>query len=99
MKNNKRSIVLGENERFKILYPHPFENGNVGFSLTIKGNIPVTINNCVVVVNGKNGDFISLPQRSYKGKDDETKYAPIAYFNVKEYAEEIINLVDEALEN
>ena len=95
MKNNVKTIK-GENERFKVSFPRIFENGNVGFTLIVKGDIPVTINNCVVVVNGKNGDFVSLPQRSYKdGKD--TKYAPIAYFNVKEYAEEIINLVDEAL--
>lgn len=97
MKNNVKTIkIKGENERFKVSYIRAFENGNVGFTLTVKGDIPVTINNCVVVVNGKNGDFVSLPQRSYKdGK--ETKYAPIVYFNVKEYAEEIINLVDEAL--
>ena len=97
MKNNVKTIK-GENGRFKVTYPHVFENGNVGFTLTVKGDIPVTINNCVVVVNGKNGDFISLPQRSYKD-GEETKYAPITYFNVKEYAEEIINLVDEALED
>ena len=96
MKNNVKTIKKGENERFKVSFPRAFENGNVGFTLIVKGDIPVTINNCVVVVNGKNGDFISLPQRSYKnGK--ETKYAPITYFNVKEYAEEMINLVDEAL--
>ena len=99
MKNNVKSIRKGENENFKVSFPHPFENGNVGFSLTITGTIPVTINNCVVVVNGKNGDFISLPQRKYKGKDGETKYAPIAYFDVKKYAKDIIDLVDEALED
>lgn len=98
MKNNVKTTQKGENERFKVSFPRAFENGNVGFTLIVKGDIPVTINNCVVVVNGKNGDFVSLPKRSYKdGK--ETKYAPIAYFNVKEYAEEIINLVDEALED
>lgn len=97
MKNNVKSNQKGENERFKVLYPHPFENGNVGFSLIIKGDIPVTINNCVVVVNGKNGDFVSLPQRNYKGKDGETKYAPIAYFEIKKYTKDIIDLVDEAL--
>lgn len=96
MKNNVKTIK-GENERFKVTYPHAFENGNVGFSLTVKGDIPVTINNCVVVVNGKNGDFISLPQRSYKDKEDITKYVPIAYFDIKKYDKEIINLVDEAL--
>lgn len=98
MKNNVKTNK-GENERFKVSYPFVFENGNVAFTLTVKGDIPVTIHRCVVVVNGKNGDFISLPQRSYKSEDDETKYAPIAYFNVKEYTEEIINLVDEALED
>lgn len=98
MKNNVKTIK-GENERFKVNYPNAFENGNVGFSLTVKGDIPVTINNCVVVVNGKNGDFISLPQRSYKDKKDTTKYVPIAYFDVKKYDKEIINLVDEALED
>lgn len=97
MKNNVKTIK-GENEKFKVSFPHPFENGNVGFTLIIKGDIPVTINNCVVVVNGKNGDFISLPQRSYKNKDGETKYAPIAFFPIKEYDKEIIDLVDEALE-
>lgn len=98
MKNNVKTIK-GENERFKVTYPFVFENGNVVFTLTVKGDIPVTINRCVVVVNGKHGDFISLPQRSYKGEDDETKYAPIAYFDVKKYDKEIIKLIDEALED
>lgn len=97
MKNNVKTIK-GENERFKVLHPHTLENGNVGFTLIIKGDIPVAINNCVVVVIGKNGEFISLPQRSYKNKEAVTRYSPIAYFDVKKYSKEIITLVDEALE-
>lgn len=99
MKNNKKTTNFkAENERFGVNYPRVFESGNVGFSLTVKGDIPVTIHNCTVIVNGKNGDFVSLPQRSYKdGKD--TKYAPIVYFDIKKYAKDIIDLVDEALED
>lgn len=49
-----------------------FDNGGVVFDLEVNG---VTIYGCRVV-EGKNGDFISFPQR--KGSDG--KYYAIAYF-------------------
>lgn len=56
---------------FKVLKAHKFDNGDVVFDVEING---VSIYGCRVV-EGKNGDFISFPQR--KGKDG--KYYSIAW--------------------
>lgn len=64
----------------------------VFFDLDING---ITVYGCKVV-EGKNGDFISLPSR--KGKDD--KYYSIVYFRLSDEDQEIIlDTVEKVLNN
>lgn len=66
--NGKECIKI---DSFKIIRTHIFDNGGVSFDLTVNG---VTIYGCRVV-ESKDGDFISLPQR--KGNDG--KYYSIVW--------------------
>lgn len=69
-----------------------FEGGSVSFDLTIDGWL--TIYN-MRVVEGKNGDFISFPQR--KGKDD--KYYSYVWFKMDDADEKaILEKVQEVLD-
>ena len=69
-----------------------FENGSVSFDLTIDGWI--TIYN-MRVVEGKNGDFVSFPQR----KATDGKYYSYVWFNMNEADEKsILEKVQEVLD-
>lgn len=58
---------------------YPIENAG-----TIKANVSVNIDDMIVIndfkiIEGKNGLFVSMPQRSYT-ENGTTKYRDIAYF-------------------
>lgn len=65
-----------EVKEFSVIRTKMFDNGNVVFDLSING---VSIYGCRVV-EGKQGDFISFPQR--KGGDG--KYYHIAYASLSQ---------------
>lgn len=76
---------------------YPVENGG-----SIKANISLGIDDAIVIndfklIDGKNGLFISNPQRSYQdGK--KTVYRDIAYFMDNDIKEEFESEVFEAYE-
>ena len=75
----ENNVKFGEVREFEVSRARCLntKNGDViFFTLTLNG---VTINNCRVA-EGKNGDFISLPQ--YRGNDD--KYYSHVYFHFSE---------------
>ena len=77
---------------FEVIRAKAFENGSVSFDLTIDGFI--TIYN-MRVVEGKNGDFISFPQR--KGTDG--KYYSYVWFKMDDADEKaILEKVQEVLD-
>lgn len=70
-----------------------YASANIGNSFAIHG---------IAVIDGKNGTFVSMPQRSYKNEQGETKYSDIFHAITKEaYAvlnEKVLEKYDEALE-
>lgn len=63
-----------KNITFEVLKAHKFDNGDVVADIEING---VSIYGCRVV-EGKNGDFISFPQRQAK----DGKYYSIAWIKL-----------------
>ena len=87
---NARAAASTAKRNFDVSNVKVFANSNVGFTLTIKGEVDVIIYNCTLV-SGKNGDFVSFPSR--KGNDD--KYYNLAYTKLSdEETQAIIDLID-----
>lgn len=86
----KNNTEFGKVESVKVLSVRAWNN-IVFFSMALNG---VIINNCKVV-EGKNGDFISLP--SYKGTDE--KYYSHVYFKFSpEDMKKILGMVQAELD-
>ena len=69
-----------------------YASANIGGAFAIHG---------ITVIEGKNGTFVSMPQRSYKNEQGETKYSDIFHPVTKEaYAalnESVLDKYHEAL--
>lgn len=86
-KKTKKEIETLVIDEFKILRAHEFDNGNTAFDIEING---IKIYGCTIM-QGKNGRFISFPQR--KGSDG--KYYNVVWFGLSEKdSDSIIDAVD-----
>lgn len=92
MKANNEIKEIKMYHTYEVKRAKAFEGGSVSFDLVIDGWL--TIYN-MRVVEGKNGDFVSFPQR--KGKDD--KYYSFVWFKMNELDEKaILEKVQEVLD-
>lgn len=86
-KKTKKEIEELVIDEFKILRAFEFDDGNTAFDMEING---IKIYGCTVM-SGKNGRFISFPQR--KGSD--RKYYNVVWFGLSEKdSDSIIDAVD-----
>lgn len=70
--NGGRKVETRKLDNFKVKAVRMFDNGNVVADMELNGVLVYGVR----VVEGKNGDFLSLPQR--KGSND--KYYSIVYW-------------------
>lgn len=70
--NSGRKVETRKLDNFKVKAVRMFDNGNVVADIELNGILVYGVR----VVEGKNGDFLSLPQR--KGSND--KYYSIVYW-------------------
>lgn len=70
--NSGRKVETRKLDNFKVKAVRMFDNGNVVADIELNGVLVYGVR----VVEGKNGDFLSLPQR--KGSND--KYYSIVYW-------------------